>query len=136
MKNLGIAVGGIVIVALLVWGASTFMKPVTTDTATPAGQAGVMPGTTTEVPPVVYQCADSKSLSAIYTEGSAALSLSDGRSNIHMVRAEVPNDDGSEVKFVSDNGAVTLWVHDFSAFVEEGGATTYASCTVSANTYQ
>lgn len=75
---------------------------------------------------VLYRCDDDKSINAVFEDNQAAFLLSDGRS-FNLLK--VPVASGS--KYTSRDGAIVLWVKDYSAFLEENDESTYAGCVVS-----
>lgn len=83
----------------------------------------VAPATTTGAHDVSYQCADDRALIAIYLPESVALSLSDGRSLTltHTIAA-------SGVRYANADESIVFWTKGETAFLTEGGATTYADC--------
>lgn len=72
---------------------------------------------------VTYECEEGKTILALYSDGQVELMLSDGRNLIlhHAVSA-------SGARYASEDESIVFWNKGTSAFIEEAGATTFASC--------
>lgn len=84
--------------------------------------------------PVVYTCAEGKSMTATFSEDAVELYVSDGRSRTFAL-SKTSESDESEVRYANSDSSMVLWVKDYSAFLEEGGKTTFASCIVFPNEF-
>ncbi len=71
-----------------------------------------------------YQCATGKSVHAVFYEDKVTVMLSDGRTlNLsHTIS-------GSGARYASEDDATVFWNKGQTAFITEGGATTFADCT-------
>ncbi len=71
-----------------------------------------------------YQCEDGRTAHALFYEDKVTVMLSDGRTlNLsHTVS-------GSGARFASEDDKTVFWEKGRTAFLEEGGKTTYAGCT-------
>lgn len=84
---------------------------------------------TTPVPPEIrahFACADGKSIDATFVNGTASsvtLALSDGR-KLSLPQAR----SGSGARYANDDESLVFWNKGNTAFIEEGGKTTYAEC--------
>lgn len=73
-----------------------------------------------------FTCASDKSIDATFINGkrsSVNLMLSDGR-RLALPRAL----SGSGARYATDDESVVFWNKGNTAFIEEGGKTTYADC--------
>lgn len=84
--------------------------------------------------PVVFQCAEGKSLTATFVGDSVEFYVSDGRS-LTFTFKKVPTDSDTETKYASEDGKTALWVSEQSAFLEENGKTTFSACVASGTEY-
>jgi len=81
------------------------------------------PSSAAPVNSVTFQCADSKSIGAVFYKTSVALTLSDGRSMTlpHAISADGARYSNADESFV-------FWNKGNTAFVQEGNAQTYQGC--------
>ena len=73
--------------------------------------------------PVQYVCQSGRRFTAAYGDGIAVVTME----NTVTYTLELKSA-GDETKYANEGDAVVLWVRDGSAFIEEGGATTFAAC--------
>ena len=101
---------------------------VATGTASATGTAGAT-GTTSGLPARVqarFTCADGKSIAATFVNTGNArvqLTLSDGR---QMTLPQAMSASGA--RYANKGETVVFWNKGNTAFIEEGGKTTYADC--------
>jgi len=87
---------------------------------------------TSPVPRVIdarFACAEGKSVHATFVNGAASsvrLVLSDGR-KLSLPQAR----SGSGARYANGDGSFVFWNKGKTAFIEEGGKTTYADCVTS-----
>lgn len=87
---------------------------------------------TTPVPHEIrahFACAESKSIDATFVNGAASsvtLTLSDGR-KLSLPQAR----SGSGARYANADESFVFWNKGNTAFVDEGGKTTYADCVTS-----
>lgn len=76
-----------------------------------------------------FGCADGKSIDATFVNGTASsvtLTLSDGR-KLSLPQAR----SGSGARYANADESFVFWNKGDTAFIEEGGKTTYADCATS-----
>ncbi|MES2014557.1 MAG: MliC family protein [Patescibacteria group bacterium] len=74
----------------------------------------------------VYQCADGKSITAVYREGSVALELSDLRA-ITLPQAI----SASGARYATPDEHFVFWNKGNTAFIQENNALTFTDCATS-----
>ena len=76
-----------------------------------------------------FACATGRSIDATFVNGAASsmrLMLSDGRT-LSLPRAR----SGSGARYANGDESIVFWNKGNTAFIEEGGQTTYADCVTS-----
>ena len=72
---------------------------------------------------VRFECDGEKALKAEFLDGSVRLALSDGR------QIRLPETiSASGARYANTDGSFVFWNKGITAFIEEGGIQTYASC--------
>ncbi|HRH24168.1 MAG TPA: MliC family protein [Candidatus Paceibacterota bacterium] len=115
--NRATLIGGVVlVVAVFAFGYWLGTRSVPTPEAGTPSTAGVIGDAS-------YQCADEKSMHAVFYENQVTVMLSDGRTfNLaHTIS-------GSGARYASVDDGIVFWEKGQSAFLEEAGTTTYSDC--------
>ena len=72
---------------------------------------------------VLFKCSDGRALKAEFGDASVNLSLSDGRT---LILPQTISASGA--RYANTNESFVFWNKGNTAFVEEGGVTTYQNC--------
>mgnify|MGYP001585179338 FL=1 len=134
VKNLLIAIGGLLVLAVLWTGWQAYegqQAPVVGEEAMQDPEGTRLAG---DAIPVPYVCADGKTLGIIYDESYAQVQFEDGTSQ-GLIRGDVEGGSGDEVVFGNADGTVQLWVKEFSAFLMQNGVEVYSACRVTDAAY-
>jgi putative hemolysin len=79
--------------------------------------------TTDVINSAIFNCADNKTIQAVFLKDNVSLTLSDGR---HL---QLPQGmSGSGVRYVNTDESFVFWNKGDTAFIEEGKDTTYKDC--------
>jgi len=82
-------------------------------------------GTEASVPGVfIFNCAESKSFSAVFTNQTVALDFQDGRT---MTLPQTISASGA--RYATSDESTIFWNKGDTAFIEESGVATYTECT-------
>jgi membrane-bound inhibitor of C-type lysozyme len=74
----------------------------------------------------VFQCTDGRSMTAVFSDSSVDLTLSDGR-HFSLPRAI----SASGARYANSDESFVFWNKGDTAFIEENGTTTYSGCATS-----
>lgn len=140
IKNLAIAIGGLILLSVI-FAFVTPSLPNNNPGMQCTAEAKICPDGTAvgrtgpqcefaDCPtpkPVTYTCEDGKSISALFSDTKADVTLSDNRAF-----TLTPSEAASGAKYANEDGSVVFWTKDYGAFFEEGTPlrTTYAGCHV------
>jgi len=141
IKNLAIAVGGLILLSLIFAFVTPSLSQKSVGGVQCTTEAKICPDGTAvgrtgpqcefaECPtskPVTYTCEGGKSISALFSETKADITLSDNRA-FTLALSEA----ASGAKYANEDESVVFWTKDYGAFFEEGTplVTTYAGCRV------
>jgi membrane-bound inhibitor of C-type lysozyme len=81
----------------------------------------------TQQKPIVnasFSCDENKTIQALFSNNTAELNLSDGRSLMLIQGVS-----GSGTRYVNDDESITFWNKGNTAFIEEDSTQTYQNCS-------
>jgi membrane-bound inhibitor of C-type lysozyme len=82
-----------------------------------------------EVNSVVFQCDDNKPIKAVFYKNSVRVNL-DKKEEVFLPQTI----SASGARYANDNESIIFWNKGDTAFVEEGGVTTFTNCVISSST--
>ena len=118
-KTIWIVVIVLVLIGIIaaVVHSNRYATPVAVSTTSTSTDTGATPTT------VSYSCDSGKTITAVYGDTTANLTLSDGRS-----LALTQGMSGSGVSYVDATGAINFRTEGSNGFLQENGTTTYNNC--------